>query len=319
MIRIGKILFASDLTACSARALPLACDLAALAHAELHVVHVEAVGGADFGWPAATEDADGPLATRLRALVEEECSRDRWASRTSISIRTAVLHDVAPAPALLHYALAHDIDLIVMGTHGRRGLSRLVVGSVANEVVRRAACPVLTASGRTPYDGTLRSILVPVDFSVYAREALHHAKELAAFFGARIDLLHVIDVRVHPSFYNTGVFSIQDLMPDADRKARACLEHFCHETEGPVDAMHVEVVSGQAATEIVAYARSARSDLIVMSTHGLTGIEHLLIGSVTEHVVRMAPCPVLTVKAFGRSLVGTARDEVVEEFDLREG
>ena len=108
-------------------------------------------------------------------------------------------------------------------------------------------------------------------------------------------------------------------LPEADRKAVVQLEHFYQETEGPVDAVHVAVATGHAPVEIVAYARRAGTDLIVLSTHGLTGLEHLLIGSVAEKVVRTAPCPVLTVKAFGRSLVRAVRGDVLEDIDFTEG
>jgi nucleotide-binding universal stress UspA family protein len=318
MIRIDTLLFASDFTPCSDQALPLACDLAALTGASLHALHVASGDRGDAG--PGTPAGDEVLAARLQALVEQERLRDRWAAHRPLSVKGEVVHQRAVAPAIVAAARRCNVDLIVMGTHGRRGLRRLMLGSVATEVVRYADRPVLTVGGReAPYDGTIRSILVPVDFSIYARQALRHARELAAFFGARVDLLHVLDAHIHPTFYNAGVFSLNDLIPDADRKAAAHLEQFYRETDGPVDAVRTEVVTGVPATEIVDYARRARTDLILLSTHGLTGLEHFLIGSVAEKVVRTAPCPVLTVKAFGHTLLRPSPDEVVEEIDLIEG
>lgn len=315
MLLVDKILFASDFTPCSERALAFACDLAALTGAGLHVVYARVGEEGRTGPP----DEDRELVARLYEQVARVRVRNRWASHTPLRTSAAVVRGATVAGALRAHAEAVGASLIVMGTNGRRGLRRLVLGSVATDLVRRAACPVVTVGGsEVPYTGLVRSILVPVDFSDHAREALRHARELAAFFGARIDLLHVIDVRIHPAFYDTGVFGVDDLVPGADRKAAARLAQFYRETEGPLDTFHAEVVTGYAPAEIVAHARRVESDLIVLSTHGLTGLEHFLIGSVAEKVVRAAPCPVLTVKAFGPSLVRTAPGEVVEEIDLVE-
>ena len=225
-----------------------------------------------------------------------------------VQIKPALVSDVAPAPAIVSYAERCDIDLIVMGTHGRRGVRRLLLGSTAEEVVRTAPCPVFTVRSQDPSAVTpkeIASILVPLDFSRHSQTALCHAKELAAVYDARLDLLHVVEdwLRLHPAFYNTDVMTIAGIDPDLEGKAAEELKQFYHETEGPGPAVNFHVWKGHAAHEIIRFIIEHGSDLVVMSTHGLRGLEHFLLGSVAEKVVRRSPAPVFTVKAFGKALL----------------
>lgn len=192
------------------------------------------------------------------------------------------------------------------------------MGSAAEEVVRMASCPVIVTrrtEAKTSEPHGQNAILVPVDFSRHARVALRHAKELAGLFNARLDLLHVVEEQLHPAFYNTGVFSIYDMIPNIEARAEEELETFFKETEGPEVAVAFHVRHGNAAHEVVGFARERVPIMIVMATHGLKGMEHFLLGSVAEKVVRLAACPVFTVKAFGKMLVPTpmlAEAEAVE-------
>ncbi len=208
----------------------------------------------------------------------------------------AQLRSISAAGAILEYAAEHNIDLITLGTHGRRGLRRLLLGSVAEEVVRLAPCPVLTvperAGGTTP--GQVRRILVPVDFSEHARLALSHASQLAALYGARLELLHVIAEVVYPDFYPPLVPPLGAVSDELRERSQTRLRDLLAQVPHPDADTHVG--SGPAAHEIVRFAEDLPADLIVIASHGLTGIRHMLLGSVTEQVVRRAPCPVFTVK-----------------------
>jgi len=203
-----------------------------------------------------------------------------------------------------------------MGTHGRRGLRRLLLGSTAEEVVRTAPCPVLIVrheevAATGPHGQP--ALLVPIDFSQHARVALHHAKELAGLFKARLNLLHVVEEQLHPAFYNTGVLSVYDLIPNLEAQVREELETFYRETKGPDLPMEIHVRHGHAAHEIVAFAEEAMPLLVVMATHGLRGVGHFLMGSVAEKIVRLSPVPVLTVKSFSKRLLTYAADEETAE------
>ena len=297
MFALKKILVPRDFSACSEEAVQYAVDLARRVGAEVHLLFVEVLY-ADAYTPATIQKApEEGLMERLLEGVQEETD-------APVTVVRAVKRDIAAAPAIVAYAEEHDIDVIVMGTHGRRGLRRLLMGSAAEEVVRAGPCPVLIARCVEAEEPPVQTaILVPVDFSRHARMALRHAKELAGLFNARLDLLHIVEEQLHPAFYNTGVFSIYDMIPNLDERAEEELEWFFRETEGPDVAATFQVRHGNAAHEIGDFAREQGHTMIVMATHGLKGMEHFLLGSVAEKVVRLAPCPVFTVKAFGKRLV----------------
>jgi len=212
---------------------------------------------------------------------------------------------IAPGTVILNYADQEDVDLIVMGTHGRRGLGHLFLGSVAEEIVRRARCPVLTVREQKEPQKieALEHILVPLDFSEHSRNALAYAKNIAAAYAARLHLLHVVEGSIHPYFYSLGKSSILDLYPEVEPRSRQELEKMFREVEGPEVEMELHVIAGRANSDILKFAEKKASDLIVIATHGLTGIEHFFIGSTTQKVVRRALCPVFTVKSFGKSLL----------------
>ena len=301
MLAVDNLLVARDFSSVSNRALRYGLGLAARTGATLHVLHAEVLHDAD------DRSAPGDGIDALR----EELARRGAASMEAldaVSVVEVTRRDVAPAPAILRYADEEEIDLIALGTHGRRGPSRVLLGSVAEEVVRRADAPVLTVRGKnkgghaTPV-GLLDRILVPVDFSDYSREALRAAAEWARLYDAQLHTLHVVEETPHPAFYMGGVRSVYDVEPDLDEKVKAKLGEFADETIGARDDVEAHVRTGAAASEIAEFVESNSVDLVALSTHGRTGLERFLLGSVAEKVVRHVRCPVLTVKAFGRSLV----------------
>jgi nucleotide-binding universal stress UspA family protein len=305
MLSIDDILLARDFSSVSDRALRYAFDLAARTGATLHVLHAEVLRQSD------RPDEHPTPTTDLNAL-REDLKRTNTGSADAIDaveVVEVVRRDISPGPAILDYAGERDIDLIAMGTHGRRGPSRLLLGSVAEEVARRADQPVLTVRGKTENDrpvsvGTLRRILVPIDFSDYSREALRTARDWAALYGASLDLLHVVEEDLHPAFYVGGVTSIYDAVPDLDDKVRAKLQQFAEAVDDgdAPGAIRTHVRTGSVANGITTFVEEHDVDLVALSTHGRSGLERFFLGSVAEKVVRHVPCPVLTMKAFGKSL-----------------
>jgi nucleotide-binding universal stress UspA family protein len=309
MLQIRKILVPHDFSDFSEHAMRYALTLASTCDAELHLVFAEVLYGDDAPPPERSKET-----SFVRALNNLGLSFDaeRGVVRhqgNDIRIQHSIIRDVAPAPAIIHYAEDHDIDLIVMSTHGRRGLRRLLLGSVANEVLRTAPCSVLTVRTSDKAEtipGRVDAILVPIDFSKYSRAALQSAKAFAKVAGARLDLLHVIDEELHPAFYTIAAQSIYDIDPQIDEKAVAELQSMDAATQGEGVETRYHVHDGHAARTIIDFAEELDSDLIIMSTHGLRGLEHFFMGSVAEKVVRRASVPVLTVKAFGKTLVSEA-------------
>ncbi|MBO6576206.1 MAG: universal stress protein [Rhodothermales bacterium] len=294
MIRIKNILAAQDFSDCSRHALEAAIRMAAATGAKLHVVYVQLLHDEPFTPTLAKEHQD-----RIRDAVRSSVA-DRFKQVGDIDLEYDTLRDVSAAPALVRYAEANDIDLMVVGTHGRRGLRRLMLGSVAEEAVRTAPCPVLTVHQRDTVDvltpGPNAEILLPLDFSSRSLEVIPTARQLAAATGARLRVMHVVEEVVHPAFYNAGAYSIYDLQPDVEERALEHLRKAYSKAHGPAVPVVFEVRVGHPAAEIVESAHENGDGMIVMATHGLTGLGHVLMGSEAERVVRTATCPVLTIR-----------------------
>lgn len=305
MLQINNILLARDFSQVSDQALRYALDLARRTDSTLHVFYAQVLHEDPF----AAEDPPSPAADLevIRERLTTSNAGEPLDERHGVDIVEAVERDVAAGPAILNYADVHDIDVVVLGTHGRRGIRRLLLGSVAEEVVRRADQPVLTVRGIVEEDPLpdllVDRMLVPVDFSDYSREALRYARELATLYDASIDVLHVVEEKLHPAFYVGGVQSIYDVEPNIEEKASDELTSFVEKTPGPSVPVREHVAFGRPAHGIADFVEEKGTDLVTTSTHGQTGLERFLLGSVTEKVVRHVACPVLTVKAFGHSLL----------------
>lgn len=302
MLKIKRILWPTDFSRCAQQAFGHAVHLAREHNAELHVLHALVLLQDDSHHLPNKEEIN----QQIKALASGRMTEALGAlAAGDIKIKQAHVRGISTAPAILDYAKENDIDLIVMGTHGRRGLGHLFLGSVAEEAVRHAVCPVLTIREQQepmPVD-TMHRILVPVDFSAYSERALIHAKEIAASFDARLQVLHIIEEFIPPTFYmSTGAAAVT-FSPELKAKTKEALLELLQDTDGPEVQADFYVLEGNAAHDIVDFAKEKKSDLIVIATHGRTGLEHLLMGSVTEKVVRRAPCPVFTVRTFGKSLV----------------
>lgn len=141
----------------------------------------------------------------------------------------------------------------------------------------------------------LRRILVPVDFSTFSGRALRHALPLAWQFGAEVMLLHIIET--FPIDYMVGTESVPETSAQGRRRAKADLNRLADKIPGMSEVSRQCVVRvGKPWREITAAARDLDADLIVLSTHGRTGLERVYLGSTAERVVRHAPCPVLVVR-----------------------
>lgn len=300
MLQIDTILFPTDFSACATHAFAHAARLAQHYDAALHVLNIAVPPeGNPDDLIHSLKDLDLETVD-LAAELYDLCG----ALEKEVPIRYVREADVSAASGVQTYAEQHNIDLIVMGTHGRRGLDRVFIGSVAEEIVRTAPCPVFTIGleALAAPEQTVRRILVPIDFSEYGGPALAYARELAAVYNARLDLLHVVEEPGLSSAYGTPVrFSLTPA--EMQKNSRQALHAIGKQLLGETVPFDVHAVGGNPALDTVDFAARHHIDLIVMATHGRTGIRRMVIGSVAEKVVRMAPCPVFTVKSFGKSLL----------------
>jgi len=214
------------------------------------------------------------------------------ALKKGITIDSQVTRGFSPADAILDYINDNDFDVVIMGTHGRTGLKKWFYGSVAEKVVRLSSIPVLTTM-KPLRKFAIEKILIPVDFSDYSKQAAERAITLAQEFGSQLVFMHVIDQNIHPSFYATGVTNIFEIDPELPRRSEEKLREFTGVSDE--NATYV-IKQGRAHHEIVKYTNDNGVDLIIMATRGLSGLDHILLGSTTERVVRLASCPVLTLE-----------------------
>ena len=307
MLNVGTILYPTDFSDTAKQALNHALFLAEQFEAELHMLHAVVLHEYD---PRATErrfPEPSDILQNLFAIADSEMSQIIEANNAkTFTLKEAKVKGFSAGQVIREYAQEHDIDLIVMGTHGRRGPARMFLGSVTEEVIRQADCPVLTLRRReqAPTGEAIEKILVPIDFSDHSRSALSYAREIAALYGSSLQLVHVIEEPVYPYFYApAGGFSMAQQLDDLREKTDAALDKMLQEAKGPEVPYENFVVTGRPAIEITRLAEEQASDMIVIATHGLTGLERLLVGSTAEQVVRLASCPVFSVKSFGKSLI----------------
>lgn len=296
-LSLSLIVAATDFSEGAAHAVRRAAALAARTGATLHLLYVESPMGGDL--PA--EHAALTPVEALRAWGDDAIA-DAIHPAEPEHVEAVVVRDLVPADGILRHVRDHDASLLVIGTHGRRGLRRFLLGSVAEELVRLAPVPVLTVPYRcATWANADFGVLAPVDFSAYSLEALNWARRIAAHYEARLDLLHVVpEAGPFPTFYpvlqRPPLRSLYELEPDLDAQARIELERFFRESDGPGVDVRFHVRAGTPSTEIVKFANANPTGAVVMATHGLQGLQHLLLGSTTEKTVRQLTCPALTLR-----------------------
>jgi nucleotide-binding universal stress UspA family protein len=231
-------------------------------------------------------------------LLEEMRSFAEPASSSGVEVGFAIREGPAAAE-IVEEARKDGAGLIVMGTHGRGGFERLMLGSVTEKVLRQAPCPVFTVS--KPAEGAvprqppeLRHILCPLDFSAPASEALRYALSLAERAKARLTVMYVLEWPEREARH--AHFDVPEyrrcLEADALRELRASVPK---EARDWCDVRE-RVAAGKPGREIVQAAAAEGVELIVMGVHGHNVLDRLLFGSTAYHVVREAACPVLTVR-----------------------
>jgi nucleotide-binding universal stress UspA family protein len=310
MVRIDKILCPIDFSDFSRHAFDRAVAIARSHRAALTALHVVPIQLAAPALPYVEPQSLGPFqiseADRERIVAELQ----RFlAVDPSVpdAIDVKVSFEATEAPdihqEILERAEQLPADLIVMGTHGRSGFERLMLGSVTEKVLRKARSPVLTVPsalsdvvpvGRGPFE----RILCGVDFSECSMSALRYASSLAEESRARLTVVHVIELA--PPAYDPLVGPPIDLPGYRQACETASRERLRNVIPAAVRrSTDIEelIVCGKPHHEVLRIAEDRRSDLIVLGVHGRNVVDRMLFGSTVEPVVRRAHCPVLTVRA----------------------
>ncbi|ELZ05699.1 universal stress protein [Natrialba asiatica] len=266
-------------------ALKQALDIAVDTGATVHVLHVVPAnesrllqfGDRDID---VLEDEGEEIVDRARSAADE---------RNVAVVDTIVQGE--PQEQILTYAESHSVDCIIMGAHGRHGLEEYILGSTTERVVHRSAVPVMTV--RAGEDVTqsypYRSVLVPTDDSDHARAALKLGSTVAARHDSMLHLLFVVD-----ELPETIDPRSTPLSAELKENAHEVLQDAADRTKLSEESLVTAVKAGSVPHQITSYAESTSTDLIVMGTHGWTGLDRYLLGSFTERVIRTSPVPVLT-------------------------
>ena len=287
-----KILLATDFSTTAESAERLALKMARSLGADLHLLHVRVI----LEDPLMAEEKHLQI-ERLMSSVDdatrEAFDRDHL-DRPDVSVHTHLVRSTSAAEAITETAAELGCDLIVMGTHGRRGIKHLLLGSVAENVVRCVGVPVLTVRPMIDVsDFGPNHILVTHDFSDRSTEAVRIAGAWADALGAELTLLHVVEPVVYPDYYAINMAS-SDTMTRLRDRAVVALDRAADEILG-ARPVNTTVLIGRAAETIIVEAEASEIDLVVMGTRGLSGLEQLVLGSVAEAVLRRCPVPLLTV------------------------
>ncbi len=263
----GPVLCAVDLTPLADGTVRLAAVFARLAGSPVTLLHVREPG-----------DAGPEAAARLAALA-------RAVEETDLTVRTESV-DGEPADAIARRAAAVGASAIVLGTHGGRGLERLMLGSVAETVLHHATCPVATLRGPAHAGGPIRKIVCGADFADLA--PLRYAARLAERAAAELVVVHAVPELPEPGRRSLVPGSYG---PALIEEARRELAREIASLGAPAGSVRECVVPGPAPRALLRCAASEAADLLVVGVH-----PHVL-GGATHPVVRGADCPVLTVPA----------------------
>jgi nucleotide-binding universal stress UspA family protein len=292
MITLGTILVPHDFSPTSDAALRRAVGLAKAAAGRIHLLHayawpVRGVMPYDMAIPAGVSDG-------IRAGIEEKLEELRAGVEREGVRATAEASPDLPLDAIVGTAEKLGAGLVVMGTRGLTGIKHVVLGSVAERTVRLAPCPVLAVK-EDDGGGAIGRILAATDFSPAGDHACAVGASLAKQLGAELHLAHAFDIPL--TMVTPYEITIPDgLIRDSRAAARKKLDAAAAalRSHGVEPATHLTEVP--AAPALADLAREISAGLLVLGTRGHTGLKHVLLGSVAERTLRLAPCPVLTVK-----------------------
>lgn len=271
-----QLLVPTDFSLASENAFALAVEISKEPSATIHLLH-------DIDVP--TETITGANLVREEIRQQEEESRRGMAKLLSsvqaqnVQIWQEIRKSTNPVRSILVYAEESNIDLIVMGTHGRDNVMEQVLGSTAERVIKEAPCPVVTTRGlvaRSPE--RIRRIALPVDFSEHSARLLRFVSDLSSTYDARMVLLH-------PEAH------------EPEDEAMDRLRAFYRDSGGTDNDVEMVISPLSPEEAIRSLSQDSTLDLIVMSTHGHRGIMRIFHPDIWDNVVRTADCPVMTIRA----------------------
>ena len=295
---VTNILFATDFSPASTPGFRYAVEWAKVFDAQLTVFHgLSLQPGLDIDAGIAQRYLDEQRNVAQEHLNQLLAEAHQQVPRACIEMRAGL-----PSSLICDVARERKTDLIITGTHGWTGFNRVLFGSVADRVIQRAPCPVLSIPDRSPEETAgmhsltiqPRQIVMPIDFSDCSMDAYEYAVEVAKWFDAPLTLVCAIE----PLSYSLDFTLTHPLQDKANRKK---IEHRLQKlttllvNEG-LSAQY-ELVEKHSMEAILETSSIQQADLLVMGTHGRKGPSRLLLGSTTSKVLQHSPYPLLTIKS----------------------
>jgi nucleotide-binding universal stress UspA family protein len=305
MIAIQRILCPVDFSDFSRRALDHAVAIARWYESTITLLHACAIvpvaayapGSGVFTSTALTRGDRDALLAAMKRFADSEAGKH-------VPIEFDIVEGSTVA-AILEKADAMPADLLVMGTHGRSGFERLVLGSVTEKVLRKATCPVLTVPrgvpDAVPVPVLFKRIVCAIDFSDCSMHALNFAASLAQEADAHLTVVHVIELppdvprEVHEKVL-AGPGSLREYIALTEEDRRRRLKDAIPDSVRAYCTVNTVLVTGRPYREILRVAEEQQAELLVVGIHGRGTVDRLLFGSTAQHLVRQASCPVLTLR-----------------------
>ncbi len=298
MLTLTRILCPTDFSEVSTKAEAYATSLAGRYGASLHLLHVDPPS------PVMSPYGEIPVDIRLfedqRQQAEHDLTAARERARAAGVPADASILGGYPAREILDVANREHSDLIVLGTHGRGGFEHLLLGSVAEKVMRKAPCPVMVVPAGAGTGGDVRfsKILCPIDGSASSADAVSYAVSLARETDGRLTLLYVVEPM--PPVGEYGPLDAEELRRAGEAHATAVLRAAVTPEVRECCKVDEAVAFGKASERILDSAASHSADVIVMGVRGRGAIDLMAFGSTTNDVIRRAVCPVLAVHPHAR-------------------
>ncbi|MGE0815253.1 MAG: universal stress protein [Vicinamibacterales bacterium] len=293
MLTLTRILCPTDFSDVSRHAEAYATAMAGHYDASLHLLHV------DPPMPVMAPYGEIPVDIRLFEEQRQQAVADLAAARQRAAnagvVADTMIRGGHPAREILAVTAELAADLLVLGTHGRGGVEHLLLGSVAEKIVRKAPCPVMVVPpAARPETGVLFSrILCPVDGSAASADAVAFALSLARETDGHLTLLYVVEPV--PASGEFGALDVEEYRKLGEAHARKVLADAVPPEVREWCRVDETVAIGKASERIVDAAKTGHADVIVMGVRGRGAIDLLAFGSTTNDVIRRAECPVIAV------------------------
>lgn len=293
MKEFKHILFATDFSDCADHAFKEALYLAKVYDATLHILNVSLL---PVSFPYLEVDYNEEasrmfLEKHIAKLMKE--IKDSWDEE---KIKFHVDHAFEVSESIVDFSNKNEIDLIVMGTHGRSGFQHAMIGSITEKVIRKSELSVYVVHEKDDFVAfdKIKEVCVPIDFSAHSKKALRFSSDLARKYHFHLNMLHVVPemVQLHA---DATYIDIRQSFPQVLDEAMHHLNTYREKECADYGSVKMEVVAGDIVTELIKFIEESKMELVIISTRGLSEFKHFFLGSITERLLQKVKIPVFVI------------------------